>query len=115
MFIYNEKLSEHPEYAHYRKLVLCLDAGFAGTDSYEAWLVPPEVTDTGIEDFAWDAAVQHAEMYGVYPESAREDSDDEDEDSYSDNIEGYFEEYNPEEHDGKLICGNAQDFQWSVL
>lgn len=87
---------------------------FAGTDNYEAWFVPPEATNTKLDDFAWEAAVQHAERYGVYPESYREDDDEED-DSYSDNIEGYFQEYNSEKHDGRLVFGSARDFQWNIL
>lgn len=59
------------------------------------------MTNEILDGDAWEFAVNNAEMYGVYPYP--EDLDeDEDTEEYSDNIEGYWEDYDPEEHDGKL-------------
>lgn len=62
-------------------------------------------------DFAYECAKEHAAMYSIYP--CDEYDDDEVEanlDNYSDNIEGYCEEYCPELHDGYTITGTPQ---WS--
>lgn len=104
------------------KVVLFLDAGFAGTDAYEFWEV--DETDwlryTGklddgkpdvLGDDAWQVAVQHAETYGIYPEEHRsDDENDEDGCEYSHNIEGYFVLYDPKKHDG-LRVGNDTSWQ----
>lgn len=61
------------------------------------------------------AVANHAEMYGIYPENCRPDDldeEDDDGDSYSDNIEGYFEDYDPEKHDGLRVGG---DESWEVF
>ncbi len=89
-----------------------LDAGFAGTDSAEFWLVPVDATQQEIDDLAWERALNHAEMYGIYPESERPNYCIyyEEHDSYSDNIEGWFEDYDPEKHDG-LRVGNDESWQ----
>lgn len=103
------------ENQEYKKMVLLLDAGCAGTDSAEFWLVPVTATQAEMDDLAWERALNHAEMYGIYPESECPDDWDEEEenmgsDSYSDNIEGYFEEYDPKKHDG-LRVGNDKSWQ----
>ena len=91
------------ENQEYKKMVLHLDAGFAGMDAAEFWKIPTNAIQNEIDRLAaWERALDHAEMYGIYPESDRPDGCDEEEDgdSYSDNIEGYFEDYDPEKHDG---------------
>jgi hypothetical protein len=100
-----------------RKIVIGMHAGMAGTDDWEFYEVPDDVTDEELGDFAWQLAVQHAETYGIYPLSEyvdNEDISDEelDSDSYSDNIEGWYEEYDPKKHDGHSMNGipNWQDY-----
>ena len=94
-----------------RKIVIGMDAGFAGTDAWEFYEVPVTLTERELGDFAWECAKQHAEMYGVYPLSEYEsdcDSDPDesvDGDNYSDNIEGWWEDYEPEKHDGHTMTG----------
>lgn len=89
-----------------RKIVIGMDAGFAGTDAWEFYEVPVSITDEELNQFAWERAKDHAEMYGVYPrEEYVGEEDYEDDDSYSDNIEGWFEEYDPEKHDGHTMTG----------
>jgi hypothetical protein len=92
-----------------RKIVIGMDAGMAGTDSWEFWLVPESMTDDELSEMAWERGVQHAEMYGVYPRHEYADTEDfdEDSDSYSDSIEGWWEDYDPELHDGHRICGDT--------
>lgn len=96
-----------------RKMVLRLDCGI-GTDAADFYLVPDDVTQEELDEYAWQCALQHAEMYGMYPESDREfsEEDDDEEDSwggdtYTDDINGHFEPYNPEEHDGLRVGGGA--------
>ena len=97
-----------------RKLVLHLDAGIAGTDTAEAYLVPDDVTENELDDFAWERAIDHAQSFGMYPESERpEDCDEDEKDSYTDNIEGWFEEYNAKEHDCILTYGANSTFEWN--
>jgi len=99
-----------------RYIVFMLNAGMVGTDSAEFVEFDDEVTNAELDDEAWQRALNHAEMYGVYPEHEKpEDFDEENEgswihDQYSENIEGYWEEYNPEKHDG-LIVGNGPAFK----
>ena len=85
-----------------RKIVIGMHTGYCGMDSWEFYEVPDDVTDTELNDFAWDLAKQHAESFGIYPTNEFEGTDEEWEevsDSYSYNIDGWFEEYNPEKHD----------------
>lgn len=92
-----------------RKIVFLLSAGFAGTDSAELAEFDDDITDDALDDEAWQRARNHAESYGVYPTTDMPDDYDEDavdstygSDTYSDNIEGYWEEYDPEKHDALL-------------
>jgi len=93
-----------------RKIVVGMHAGIVGTDAWEFYLVPDEVTDEELGDFAWCMGVDHASSYGIYPRNEYEECEDISEeelygDSYSDNIEGWFEEYVPEKHDMKSHTG----------
>lgn len=101
-----------------RKMVLFVECG-VGTKSATAYLVPESITQEQLDDYSWEAACQHGETYGYYPESARPDDEDEDSedsgDTYVDYIEGWWEEYDAKEHDGELIFGNNRDFNWEEL
>lgn len=89
-----------------RKIVIGMDAGIAGTDAWEFYEVPDHVTDNQLSEFAWERAKDHAEMYGIYPtEYATDEELAEDPESYNDNIEGWYEEYDPEKHDGHTMTG----------
>jgi len=90
-----------------RKIVIGMDAGFAGTDSYEFWEVAETATEDELNDLCWERAKNHAEMYGIYPREEYVDTEDfdEDDESYSDNIEGWYEDYDPEKHDGHTTTG----------
>jgi hypothetical protein len=95
-----------------RKMVLRLECGI-GTDTAEFYLVPDEIDQEQLDDYAWEKALANADTYGIYPESDRpeEDEDDEDapdswtSDTYSDDIEGWWEVYDEEKHDGLRVGG----------
>ena len=90
-----------------RKIVIGMDAGCAGTDAWEFYLVPDDVSDDELSDFAWQRGKDHAESYGIYPRDEYVDTEefDEDDECYSDNIEGWWEPYDHEKHDGHSIGG----------
>lgn len=92
-----------------RKIVLFLHTGYCGMDAWEFWEVPATATDDELYDLAWQQAKANAEMYGIYPREEYVDEDDYDEDSesYSDGIEGSFQDYNPDKHDGHRIGGDT--------
>ena len=99
-----------------RLIVVRMFAGFAGTDGADFYSVDPGMSQQDLEDFAWQCGKDHAEMYGVYPREEYLDCDevsdeDLDSESYSDNIEGWFEDYDPEKHDGLVVgCGGEPKF-----
>jgi hypothetical protein len=88
------------------KIVFKAHVGHCGTDTCEFYiLVDDMVEDTLIQE-AWEFGVHHAESYGVYNRGGYSDEDIEgDEDIYSDNIEGWYELYDPKEHDGLRVSG----------
>lgn len=109
---------------NYKLLICGLTAGCSGTDSYDAYLKCIDESDEDFEDMLYEEAVQHADSYGICPESDRpfheEDDDEEDEGygstEYSDDICGWVEnEYTAEtarDLDGKKSGGGtfANDF-----
>jgi hypothetical protein len=96
----------------YIKIVIRCHTGYCGMDSCEFYEVNANSTDKERDDFAWLCAKENAEMYGIYPcheyEEAAEEYGEEfiGGDEYSDNIEGYWETYNPDKHDGHRIGGD---------
>lgn len=94
-----------------RLIVFSLDAGFCGMDGHEFAVFDDDVTDEELADEAWQRALNHAGMYGIYLQSEYEDDPDIteeelDSDTYSENIDGYWEDFDPEKHDG-LVCGGG--------
>jgi hypothetical protein len=93
-----------------RKIVFGYHTGYYGMDSHEVVEFPDDVTDLELDDYAWEGAVQYAESYGIHPPSDEDFDEDgfeiENEDSpcYSgENIEGWWEDYDPEKHDGLVL------------
>lgn len=94
-----------------RKIVITCHTGQCGSDSHEFYEVSDDMTEDDLNLMADECARDNAEMYGIYPESDRvayeADGDTEDEqygsNEYSDNIEGYWEDYDPEKHDGFVV------------
>lgn len=84
-----------------KKIVFFYNAGMSGTDTAELVEFEDDVTDEELNTYAWEGAIQWAESFGVYPEYDRDldDEEEDDEDTYSDNIDGYWEVYDPNTHD----------------
>ena len=111
-----------------KKVILRLDCG-TGMSSADAFLVTQEDWDkhinpnTPLRDdylgtYAWEEALNFASSYGIYPASDMPDYHDENEedwnsDSYSEDIDGWFEEYDPEEHDGLMV--NQKEWKWATI
>lgn len=101
-----------------RKIIFHLSVGIAGMDATENGTYSDDVTDEQLNDDAWLLALQNAESYGYYPTEYIEEEDfsglSEDEveevaQMYVDGIEGWWEDYDPEKHDG-LACG---EWKWN--
>ena len=89
-----------------KKIVVGMDVGYCGMDGWEFYEVPDEMTEAELDKLAWDCAVQHAEMYGYYPACYYEAEDiEEAPDSYIDSIEGWWELYDSDKHDGYTFTG----------
>ena len=90
-----------------RKIVLFLHTGYCGMDAWEFWQVPETATEDELDELSWDRAKDNAESFGIYPAWEYADSEDFDEndEAYSDNIEGSWEDYNPDKHDGHTMNG----------
>jgi len=103
-----------------RKMIVHLSVGFAGMDGYEALLVEDDATEEEIAQEAWHMALDHAERYGYYPtDDYSEDDEDGDDpwnrDSYSHNIEGCAEDYDPDRHDMKRAGGGSFELDFAAL
>lgn len=94
----------------YKKMVLRKYTGTIGTDETEFCLVPIDMSQDELDAYAWEAACQNAESYGLYPPD--HDGMDEDTEDTDHNIEGCFEEYDPDKHDGLRVGG---DISWTEL
>lgn len=111
------------------KVILRLDCGI-GMNSADAYLVSQEdwdiyqslkyVATDQLAIYSWESAVEFASSYGIYPISEQSDAYNEDEeqdgwlsDEYSEDINGWFELYNPKKHDG-LIVGMG-DWDWKEI
>jgi hypothetical protein len=102
-----------------RKIIFHLETGECGSEGTENGLFPDDVTDERLNDEAWQRAVQHAESYGIYPESDLEDCSTQDYeelvqsgeiDNYSSNVEGWWEDYDPEQHD--MLVPGGGEWNW---
>ena len=102
-----------------RKIIFHLSTGYAGMDSTDNGTYPDDVTEAELNDDAWQMAVEHASSYGVYPETDLEGVSDEDMaeleesgeiDNYTNNIEGWWEDYDPEKHD--MLVPGGGEWKW---
>lgn len=84
-----------------RKIFVKVTTGYCGMDATELITVDDDMTDDDINSLVDHMALENASMYDIYPPSEFDDEDDED---YQDgsNIDGYWEEYDPEKHDGEV-------------
>lgn len=83
-----------------RRIAFLAFAGIMGTDSIEVEEVPDDTTNEELSRSAWEFALSNADSFGVYPASDYEPEDDDEEmgDEYSENIEGWWEPYDPAKH-----------------
>lgn len=103
-----------------KKIVISLHTGYCGMDAKEGWEVPDDISEAELDDLCWSRALEHAEMYGIYPPNSGsddiEDMDDMDTDgdNISNNIEGSCEAYDPKKHDGYLTYGHGDKPSFSI-
>ena len=100
------------------KIVIGVDAGFAGSDSMTAYILTKDYTDDELYDIAWHEALQHAEMYGIYPRDEDFEDGEEDDgegDQYSDNIEGWWAFYNEKDHESHCLIGCDREVTFNEL
>lgn len=90
-----------------RKIVCIVHAGMCGTDAAEFIEVEDGTTDEQLNAMCWDIAIQNADMYGIMNRADYEDSEnyDEEDESYSDDIGGFWEDYIPAKHDHLSYTG----------
>lgn len=92
-----------------KKIVIHCLTSQVGTDSWEFFEVPDDMTENELNELAETCAQQNAEMYGIYSPSDSYDEYDNGEpvedDEADDNIEGYWMVYDPELHDGHSMGG----------
>lgn len=113
------KNKEYKEIPGFKRMVLFVECG-VGTKQAEAYLVPEDADQKYLDDYSWERAVQHAESYGIYPKCDMPDDFDEEEsdvlgEEYSEDIGGWWEEYDEDEHKGQLIYGPRNDFTWNYM
>lgn len=98
-----------------RKVVFFASLG-AGADQAEGFIVPEGWTNEMLDDAAWEFGVAFAESYGVYrPDPDSDEDEEEGLHGYTwDDVEGYWEEYDADKHDGHITYGN-EDPRWNQL
>lgn len=94
-----------------RLIVFSLGAGFYGMEDHEFDVFDDDITEDELSEEAWHRAVAHADSYGIYPRSEYENDPDitEEElysDTYSENIEGSWEDFDPKKHE-RLVHGGG--------
>lgn len=101
-----------------KRIVVNVFAGIGAKDM-EAWIVPADISEEELSDFAWDQAVNHAESYGIYNPGEASDWEEGDEDAYYNDlsdwecVEGWWEPYDSEKHDGRLLRGCDTEVHWN--
>lgn len=101
------------------KVVFHYETGYCGSEGIDFFEYPDGTPEDRLYADAHQAAIEHAESYGIYSSQDYAHSENEDEDGdedeyegneYSDNIEGYWELYDPEKHDGLVPGGGLPQF-----
>lgn len=96
----------------YVKIVVGTHTGYCGMDSWEFYKVNADSTDDERADFAYERGLDHAESYGIYPYPDEGVDDEDSEEQYSHNIEGWWEPYDPQKHDRYRVGG---DTSWEEI
>lgn len=90
-----------------RKIILQGAAKTVGTDFAEAVAFHDDVTEDQLDKAAWEASIENAEMYGWSYTGSDELVDDEDDYISDSELDYYWEDYDPEKHDGLRIGGGS--------
>lgn len=93
-----------------RKIVFHLQTNTVGTDKWEFWIVPEDLSENSIEELADGLAFNNAEMYSIYPPSW-DDSDEDSDEMGDDNIGGIWYNYESEKHDMYRV---GSDRSWNI-
>lgn len=102
-----------------RKVVFFAYCGL-GTETAEAFIVPEGWTAEALDKEVWQFAIQHADLYGVYPPEYDEDGEEIEQEEglhgYTwDNVESRWEAYDAEKHDVDLLRGSQKEVSWNQL
>ena len=92
------------------KIVIGTCAGYAGTDNMAAYILSCDYTESELDEIAHQDGLDWAESYGVYPYPNGGFDEDDEGSEYSDNIEGWWELYDEEQHAGNCSFGNGVMF-----
>lgn len=89
------------------KIVIHCETGFAGMEDWQFWEVPDTTAVDELDELAWRCALENAETYDLYNLHEYleygDPLEDLDPDKYVDSIEGWWEPYEPEVHDGYAV------------
>lgn len=92
-----------------RKIVFHCQMSAVGTDSWEFWEVPDDFTCDQIEDLGQELANSNAETFGYSPYPSEDLAEDEEDESYDNDIAATWYDYDPELHDGYRV---GRDDSW---
>lgn len=89
-----------------------------GATELQAWEVPADYTEQELSNLAWECACNYASSYGVDNPGEADEWDDQeayDEAYYAwEQVEGGWEPYNSDKHDGRLLYGNSSEVEWNT-
>lgn len=98
-----------------RKIIFRGSSKTVGTDFAEAQLVPDDTTDEQLSQYAYDISVENAQMYGWdLVDDYSTDENQYDNEVTSDDLEYWWEEYDPEEHEGLRAGGGSFEDDFSL-
>ena len=90
-----------------------------GAKEYTAWEVPARISSQDLDSLAWEAAVSYAEMYGVNDPGEYVEEEWDSEQDYEvalhdwEQVDGWWEVYHAEKHDGHLLYGHSDSITWN--
>ena len=87
------------------KVFVTAHVGYVGMDSYEFWEYPDGTDSAIIDQDACTFAYENADSYGYYPYPDDFDPDTDDDEHYTDAIDGHWELYDSDKHDGYSFTG----------